>query len=74
MTVLSRKHQVVLDVSFNRPLTPDRARYLIWRALKDIEGRGVGRDLTRPGMPEARIINTAVKQLSKVIASKKVVR
>lgn len=69
-----RKHQVVVDVSFDRPISPARARYVLEMALGSVEGRGFGRDLTRIGMPEARIINTKVKRLDKVVASKKVKR
>lgn len=69
-----RKHQVVIDVSFNRPINPHRAMYLIELAMGSLEGKGFGRDITRIGMPEARIIRTKVKRLDKVVASRKVKR
>lgn len=62
-----RKHKLVLDVSFDRPLDAKRARYLMEAAINDRVFL-LGRDLTRPGLPEAKMIKAEVKDFNKVSA------
>lgn len=62
-----RRHRIVLDVSFDRPIKYKRAAYLLEEAIRNIHK--LGRDHSRPGEPEVKLIRATIKRLAFVIAA-----
>jgi len=67
-----RQHTFALTVSFDRPITYRRAKYLLEEAVNKIGP--MGRDLTRPGHPEAKLIRAETKDIQRMVSSKLVDR